>query len=286
MRLLRRTEGGEAAGPGSGDTLRADAATTCGHDVEISGEELLRAVAAEARPTPADRPWVTLNMVASVDGAASGVEGRSASLSGPADRELFLTLRSVADLVLAGAGTIRAENYGAPRPVPGAGELRAARGQAPLPRLVIVSGRLRLDPDARVFQEATPETRPIVLTTRQAAAAVEGDADGPAAVLATRADIRPVGEVELDWKQAMRLLREEYGARMVLSEGGPTTNAQLLDHDLVDELCLSVAPLIIGGGAQRIVGAVPPLMPLSLSLDRMMEDQGFLLLRYLRVGRD
>jgi riboflavin biosynthesis pyrimidine reductase len=277
VRLILPTKSGTETPPTPADTLRADGATPCGDGVEIS-DDLVRMVALEDRPAPPDRPWVVANMVCSADGAATGVEGRSASLSGPADRALFLALRSIADVILAGASTVRAENYGAPLVVAGADAVRSARDQAPIPRLAVPTASLRLDPDARLFREARPGNRPIVLTSTHAAAT----APERLAALTEVADVRPVGEAGVDWAAATRLLREEYAARMLLVEGGPTINAQLVDLDLVDELCLTVSPLLLGGAAQRILADVPAMEPRALRLDRVLEDEGFLLLRYLR----
>jgi riboflavin-specific deaminase-like protein len=285
VRKILSTDSELQSADSEGGTLRNDADTTCGHHVEIPGtggvleeRDVVTAIAHEPRPTPPGRPWIMANMASSADGAAAGLEGRSASVSGPADRLLFAALRSIADVILAGAGTIRAENYGAPRLAPGADAQRAARGQAPLPRLAVVTGSLRLDPGARLFHEAQPDSRPLVLTTERALAT----AGATQRQLAAVAKVRTVGDATVDWTRAVRLLYEEYEAGTVLVEGGPTVNAQLAEHDLFDELCLTVAPLLLGGGAQRIVASLPPLTPLTLRLDRVFEDEGFLFLRYLR----
>ena len=101
---------------------------------------------ADQRPAPAGRPWVLVNMVNSVDGAVA-VDGRAGGLSGPADMRLYQVLRGLADVVLVGAGTVRAEGYRTPRtPDNRVAELRDQRGQAVRPRLVVVSGRLDLNP--------------------------------------------------------------------------------------------------------------------------------------------
>ncbi len=118
--------------------------------------------AADHRPPGPDRPWVAVNMVASVDGAVT-VEGRSGGLSSPGDKAIFFALRSVADVILVGAGTVRAENYGPPRISPEDQAARQARGQAPVPTIAVVSGRLDLDPGHRLFVDSP--TRPVILTT-------------------------------------------------------------------------------------------------------------------------
>ena len=204
-----------------------------------------------------------LNMVASVDGASTGPNTRSGSLSGEGDRRLFHALRRVADVVLAGAGTVRAENYGAPR----------ENGHRP--RLAVVSASLALDPEARFFQE--PDEPSIVLTTEDALAGGQA-----AERLTAVADVRAVGAHSVDWPAALRLLRHEYAAKTLLVEGGPSLNTQLVAEDLIDELRLTVAPLLVGGAARRIVAPGAPAQTLPLTLDEVDEEDGFLFLRYLR----
>jgi riboflavin-specific deaminase-like protein len=204
-----------------------------------------------------------VNMVTSVDGASSGPNGRSAPLSSDTDRRLFHALRSVADVVLAGAGTVRAENYGAPR------------GDGAVPRLATVSSSLALDPDARFFRE--PGVPPIVLTTEQSL--TEGRADPR---LAAVAEVRAAGHHEIDWPAALRLLRSDYDCRVLLVEGGSTLNAQLVAADLVDELRLTLAPLVVGGTSHRVVGPGVPAETRRYTLADLAEEDDFLFLRYLR----
>jgi riboflavin-specific deaminase-like protein len=231
-----------------------------GPDADLDVEAV---VAAEERPPPAGRPWVLVNMVASVDGASQGTDAKSGTLSGPGDRRLFHALRGIADMVLAGAGTVRAENYGAPK------------GAAPGPRLAVVSGSLALDPTSRFFRE--PAQPPVVLTTEEAVAA--GRADD----LAEVADVHAVGDRMVDWDRALRLLREELAVETLLVEGGPLLNGHLVAADLVDELRVTVSPLVAGGSARRIVADSPLTGSLPLALADVLEEDGFLFLRYLRV---
>ena len=115
------------------------------------------------------RPGVRLNMIASVDGAAS-LQGRSGALGGPADKALFATLRSLADVVLVGAGTMRAEGYGPARLSDDARARRRDWGLAPVPPIAVITRSCRLDWRARFFTEA--EQRPLVVTVASAAAAL------------------------------------------------------------------------------------------------------------------
>jgi riboflavin-specific deaminase-like protein len=225
----------------------------------------------DARPAPPARPWVLLNMVASVDGATA-VEGRSGALGGDADRRTFSALRSVADAILVGAGTVRAEHYGPPRTTEAQQAARVARGQVAFPRLAIVSGRLDLDLTTPLFA-ATP-TRPIVLT-------------GTTAPPERRAEVAEVAEVvvagddQVDAPRALRELRER-DLPVVLCEGGPGLNAHLLAAGMVDEVCVTIAPMLVGGMSTRMIAARAPDQPEHLRLDRLVEDDGVLLARYVR----
>jgi riboflavin biosynthesis pyrimidine reductase len=124
-------------------------------------DDVAALVASEPRDPAPDRPWLLVNMVASLDGGVT-VEGRSGGLAGKADKELFGALRQIADVVLAGAGTMRAEDYGPPKATDEVRALRQARGQREVPRIAVVTRRLDLDPTARLFSD--PDNRPWVIT--------------------------------------------------------------------------------------------------------------------------
>src|SRR3954467_9180843 len=186
-------------------------------------------------------------MVASVDGAAT-LEGRSGGLSSEADHQLFLTLRTFCDVVLVGASTVRAENYGPAKPNAETRQRRESNGLAAIPPVAVLTGSLDLDPDARFFAEAV--VRPIVITV--------DDADpGRRAALEPVADVVTAGHTRVDLATAVDALRER-GLRRVLTEGGPALLAQLAVAGRLDELCLTVAPLLAAGHSKRITDG-PPL---------------------------
>ncbi len=228
-------------------------------------------VAAELRPSPSDRPWVAVNMVASIDGAIE-IEGRSGALGSPADKAMFRALREMPDVILVGAGTVRAENYGPVQLDTAAQARRVARGQERFPRLAVVSGRARLDPTARLFSDA--KQRPIVITTESAST----DA---VANLREVADIVVAGGDGVDLRDALTQLHAQRMTTL-LCEGGPTLNNQLLADDLVDEWCQTISPVLVGGTAAR--GAPGPAMGAAnaLKLTRVVVEEDVLLLRYAR----
>lgn len=224
------------------------------------------------RPAPAGRPWVLVNMVASVDGATT-VDGRSGPLGGEADRRLLGVLRGLADVVLVGAGTVRAEGYGPPRtPVAEVGERRADRGQAVRPRLAVVSGRADLDPSASLFADRDPDDPPpLVYTSTDVPSDRLVGLSGVAEVVATD------GAPEVS---AVIANLYDRGVGIVLCEGGPSLVAQLSSAGLVDELCLSVSPLIVGNGSGLLAGAPLPT-PAPLRLVHVLTADDFLFCRYL-----
>jgi len=217
---------------------------------------------------PEDRPYLVLNMVSTVDGKAA-VGGRTAPISSPADRELFHHLRTQADAVMAGAGTVRAERYG--RMVK-TDELRAKRqheGLEPDALAVVVSASLALDPNTPLFQE--PEQRVVIATESEAE--LEG--------VRAQVEYERTGD---DLTLLMKRLRTEHGVRSILCEGGPTLNSHLLAAGLVDELflCLS-AKLVGGGGALTIVDGRPLVEPAPLELMWACAGDGDVFFRW-RVG--
>jgi riboflavin-specific deaminase-like protein len=219
-----------------------------------------------------DRATVALGMVSSVDGAAA-LEGTTAALGGPADRVAFRRLRAACDAILVGAGTVRDEDYGPPGGSSTRQADRLARGLAAVPRLVIVTGRLRLDPAQRVFSD--PARRPLVVTTSRASASA-------ASALAPVADLLRLGDEAVDLPALMSRLAT-LGLRRVLCEGGPSLNAALLAADLVDEVFLTLYPTLLGGAAPRIVAASGATQVHPLVLAAVHEHDGELLLRYQRA---
>jgi riboflavin-specific deaminase-like protein len=229
-------------------------------------------VADEARAAPPDRPWLLVNMVTSLDGATA-VAGRSGDLGGPGDRRLFTAIRAVADVILVGASTVRAEGYRLPQLPDAVQEARVLRGQAPLPRLAIVSASLSLDLAGPLFSDS--EQQVLVVTTPAADRARRTQ-------ITTRADLLLAGQTErVDFAAALRSFAE-MGARIVVAEGGPSLNGQLLDADLVDEWRLTIAPLLVGGSARRAIEGSVRAAPEGMRLDCVLEEDGSLFLRCVR----
>jgi riboflavin biosynthesis pyrimidine reductase len=215
-----------------------------------------------------------LNMISSADGAAT-VGSKSGGLGGPADKVLFAALRGLCDVVLVAAGTVRAEGYGPARIPPEVREARQARGQTAVPSIAVISGSADLDYGSRFFTEA--EVPPIVITGDAGRVKVERGAP--------KAEVLVAGDDGVDLARALAGLSER-GLRSVLAEGGPSLNGQLLAAGLVDELCLTLAPRVVGGDARRIVTGSAPLAGGSWTLVSILEDDGFLFLRYLTPGRE
>lgn len=218
-----------------------------------------------------DRPRVRLNMIASIDGAGS-LDGRSAGLGGPADKALFSTLRSLADVILVGAATMRTERYGPALLDDTARDRRRQWGLAPVPPIAVVTRACRLDWGSPFFGEA--EQRPMIIT-----AASAGTQDRARA--AQVADLIIAGNDQVDLADALRALGER-GHDNVLAEGGPGVAAQLASADLLDELCITLSPILTGGDAGRILNGHPIEPPTRLELHHVLESGSFLFLRYMR----
>jgi riboflavin biosynthesis pyrimidine reductase len=242
----------------------------------MPGGELDSGQVAELYAYPArDRPWLRANMVESADGAAS-LRGRSRGLSGPADRLVFAILRSLADVIVVGAQTARTERY---RPA-GRDEVQAGlrAGRPAAPPIAVLSRRLDLDPHAELFTAAPPEARTIVITTELAP-------EPRRAELARHADVIVAGAETVDLTSAVAALMAR-GHRRLLSEGGPHLLGELTGAGLLDELCLTISPLLAGPGPDRIIGRLGPDGTeaagdgLPLRLGHVLEDGGFLFCRY------
>lgn len=203
-------------------------------------------------PVAPGRPGVRVNMVATVDGATA-VEGRAKGLASEADRHLFHLMRSLADVIMVGAETMRAERY-RPAAVP----------------IAVVSRSCAFDWSSPFFREAS--SRPIVLTVAQAP---EENVQRAREL----ADVVVVGDSTADAGEAVAELGRR-GFRHVLCEGGPTFNAHLARARVLDELCLTVSPLLAGGQAKRVLAGADLLPHLPLVLVSLCEEDGSLFFRY------
>jgi riboflavin biosynthesis pyrimidine reductase len=231
---------------------------------DLTDDGLLAAYA----PAEGVRRHVRANVVASADGAGS-LDGRSAGLSSRADRRVFHLLRDLADVILVGAGTVRAEDYSYPAYGEDRRGRRRALGGAELPTFAVVSGKLDLDPTSRLLAGAPGRT---LLLTSAAAPPYRRAALEPVA------EIVVTGDDHVDLAAALDAL-EDRGLRRVLCEGGPTLLGGLAATGLLDELCLTVAPLLAGPGAGR-VAAGPAHPPRPLRLGHLLTEDGELFLRY------
>ncbi|MCU1447259.1 pyrimidine reductase family protein [Cryobacterium sp.] len=238
----------------------------------LDPDDVLRRYVVTDRSTP----HLRVNFISSLDGAATH-DGLSGGLGDDADRLVFDTLRMLSDVILVGAGTVRAEGYGGIRFTDDAVAWRLAHGLPEHPPVAIVSGRLDLDATHPVFTRAA--SRPMVITHAGA------PADRRAA-LAEVADVLVCGDSAVDHALMVTTLTER-GYPQVLCEGGPGLFGSLLAADRVDELCLTLAPLLESGRAPRIAGA-REASPRRMRLAHALPAGDTLLLRYLRaaVGKD
>jgi riboflavin biosynthesis pyrimidine reductase len=220
---------------------------------------------------PADRRWVRANFVSSLDGAAY-VDGRSEGLSGPADHQVFGVLRMLSDAILVGAGTLRDEQYKAVRPAGPRREWRLANDRAEYPTLVVVSARLDLAPEHPALDD--PPVRPVILTCAAAPAQQR-------TALEKVADVLVLGEDTVDLPSGLEEL-ERRGLLRILTEGGPHLFGALTAAGLIDELCLTLSPLLAGAGAGRISAGFATLEPRPLTLRHAFDADGMLFLRYSR----
>jgi len=234
---------------------------------DVDRERLLAAYAIDDRATPR----VRMNFVMSLDGAVT-IEGRSGGLGDASDRLAMQVLRTLADVVVVGAGTVRVEGYGGLRVDEADAAWRRSHGLAEQPRVAVVSSRLRLDPGHPFFAEAT--SRPIVVTHAAA------PADRHRA-LADVADVLVCGDTAVDPTLMLAALADA-GLPQVLCEGGPHLFGSLIEADLVEELCLSLSPLLVAGEAGRIVRGAPEVER-PMRLVHAIPAGDLLLLRYARV---
>ncbi|MFH8882807.1 pyrimidine reductase family protein [Streptomyces californicus] len=265
------SEGGGPAGPSV--------------DREWSLDELAEAYAYPTAPDrgapavaggadPSGGSWLRANMVSTLDGAAQH-EGRSQPISCATDMRVFGTLRGLADVVIAGAETVRQEGYRPARAREAFAARRAAAGQGPAPAVAVVSGSLELDFSLPLF------TEPLVPTLLLTGAAAP--ADRIAAARRAGAEVVIAGDgAGVDPARAVRELADR-GLRRQLTEGGPRLLGQFVAAGVLDELCLTISPMLTAGDAQRIAGGPRVAVPERFFLASLLEEAGFLFSRYRRT---
>lgn len=216
-----------------------------------SAAELTDSDLEQAYAYPGERPWLRANMVMTADGGFSGPDGLTAAISGAADRHVFALLRRLSDVVLVGAGTVRAEGY---RP-------------AALP-IAVVTNRLALDLASPLLGAA--EHRTIILTSRAAP-------PERVAAAAEHADVVVCGDHRVEPTALLAALHER-GLRRVLCEGGPTLLGSMAAAGILDELCLTLSTVLVGGRA-GLLGPVPLPGLVPLRLEHLLEGDGMLFAR-------
>ena len=217
------------------------------------------------------RPYVVCNFVASADGKATS-NGRTAGLTGEADHVIFHLLRTQVDALLVGTGTLAIERYGPPIRDPRLARIRIDEGRAPEPLAVVVSRSGAVPFDIPLFAD------PDVHVALYAPAATVAPACG------ARVTHHPLPPGEDDLGLVMGSLRRDHGVRSLLCEGGPILFGSLLRSRLVDELFLTISPVLAGGGELPITAgpAISAAVPMQLAW--ALQRDGSLFLRYCRHG--
>lgn len=214
--------------------------------------------------------WLRVGMVTSADGSVTDEEGWSGGLGGEADFRVFRTVRALADGIVVGAATIRTGRVGPHRLRPDLRNRRTSLGKPHPAPIVVVSGSLDLDWTHPLFTSAESPTLIVTCTAALDSAPVP-------------ADVRPyvfaAGSETVDVAAAVRTLRERFGLRHLLCEGGPSLATAMVEAGVVDELCLNIAPILIGSRHRTpLVAALPE--PADLRLTAAYAEAGVVFLRY------
>lgn len=252
-------------------SLWADAAIEPRREIDDNGLAEIYAY-----PSRLTEPWIQANFVSSADGGVTA-DGHSEGLSSPADKRVFALGRLLCDVILVGAGTARAEQYEAVSLPAKDIAYREAQGLAPLPRIAVVTQSCDFHPDSGLF--ATPPAQSTLVITCESASQTRRSALTDAG-----AEIIIAGKEDVDVGTAV----EAFNARGLLRvncEGGPHLFGQLVAKDLVDQLCLTVAPLCVGAGPARLAEGARFTTTRQMTLASVLNEDGFLMLRYRRGPR-
>jgi riboflavin biosynthesis pyrimidine reductase len=226
-------------------------------------------------PDALQRCWVRANAITSLDGGAT-TDGTSGGLGGPGDRRLFGVLREQADVIVVGAGTARAENYSGAQMGVAQRRSRQARGQSEVPPIAIVTRSGHLDHNMAVLTRT--EVVPLVLTCT----ASVPDTRRRLAAAADVVDCSASDPAGVDQATVLMQLADR-GLLRVLTEGGPTLLSSFIESDLLDELCLTIAPVVVGGQSPRIATGPGQLLTGLRRAHLLTDDAGYLYTRYVRA---
>jgi riboflavin-specific deaminase-like protein len=233
-----------------------------------------RLAALYAYPDALTRPYVRANMIASIDGGATD-DGSSGGLAGPGDRAVFTRMRQEADVILVGASTVRIENYSGAQMSLAQRQERQARGQAEVPPIAVITHRADFEHDAKLFTRT--EIPPLILTSRDTA----DDTRSRFGALAEVVDASgPQGD-RVDPVAVLAAL-DARGLRRVLTEGGPSLLNLFIERDLLDELCVTIAPVLVGGSARRIVSGGGEAHIRMRRSHILSDGEGYLYTRYVK----
>src|SRR5947209_11469286 len=221
-----------------------------------------------------DGTWVRANFIASIDGGATA-DGKTGTMAGPGDRLVFNLLRELADVIVVGAGTVRIEGYSGAHVGAAQRQRRQARGQSEVPQLAIVTKSGRLDRDMTVFTRT--EVPPLVLTSSGVAEETRRRVAGLCEVL----DCSGGDPAKVDEAAVLQALTAR-GMRRILTEGGPMLLGAFVERELLDELCLTIAPYLVGGLPRRITTGAGQLLTRMPCAHVLGDDAGYLYTRYVR----
>lgn len=222
------------------------------------------------------RTWLRANFITSLDGGATA-EGTSGAMAGPGDRLVFTLLRELADVIVVGAGTVRIEGYSGAHLGAAQRQQRQARRQTEVPQLAIITKTGRLDRNLAVFTRT--EVPPLVLTCAAAAAQTRHRLIGLAEIIDCSGD----NPDKVDEAVVLAELTAR-GLRRILTEGGPMLLGAFIERELLDELCLTVAPVMVGGLARRIATGPGQLLTRMRCAHVLTDDAGYLYMRYVKVS--
>jgi riboflavin biosynthesis pyrimidine reductase len=240
---------------------------------ELDGDELPQLY---GYPAEQNGVWLRANLITTLDGGAA-IDGTTGRLGGSGDRALFRLLRELADVILVGAGTVRIESYAGARPSVAQRQSRQMRGQSEVPQLAIVTKSGRLNHDMPVFTRT--EVPPLVLTC---AAATE-QAGRRLADLADVVDCSGDDPTRVDEAAVLATLADR-GLHRVLTEGGPMLLGSFVERNLLDELCLTIAPSLVGGQARRIATGQGQVLTGMRCLHILTDEAGYLYTRYVKTS--
>ena len=222
------------------------------------------------------RCWIRGNMISSLDGSSTK-DGRSGGLANINDRAIFSIIRQSADIIIVGASTVLIEEYSNVCLSINQQNERKKYGQSNIPQIAVITTSSKLKKSDKFFSLNKKQV-PFVFTSANNFINTQKRLNMSAEVV----NVSSKNPEKIDFFTIVKFLAERKFFR-ILIEGGPFILGKLMEKNILNELCLTISPILIGGKSKRIAISTKQLEVRMQPLSLLMDNEGYFYIRYIRT---